>query len=113
MRLESFAQIPLRELDVIYQIAELAADVYRDEDEGGNRFHSEVTRKCDPVVEALFDIATCHAFCCPLRLCDLRDARADHFVHDVRGIRRFLDPKKRVLRDGFLPLHAAALEATR
>jgi len=113
MRLESFAQIPLRELDVIYQIAELAESVYRDEDDAGNRCHSAVTRHIDPRVEALFDIATCHAFCCPLRLCDLRDARIDHFVHDVRGIRRFLDPKKRVLRNGFLPLHAAALEAAR
>lgn len=110
MKIESFAQIPLRELYVIHDIAELAVEVYRDEDnvrERAKRNTSEVSL----LTEVFFDLASCHAFCCPLRLCQLRDAPASYFVHDILGIRRNLDPKARVLKNGWMPRYAAALEA--
>lgn len=111
MRFQSFAQIPLRELDVIYEIAAQAVELYHDMfDEVHHESSANITEKNDTLLEVFLSIATCHAFCCPLRLVELRDARADNFVHDVRGIRKYLDPKKRTL-SGFLPLHAAALEA--
>lgn len=107
MRFQSFAHIPLRELDVIYEIAVQAAEVYRDENAICNEQRD--TENNDTLLEAFLSIATCHAFCCPLRLVALRDAKAIDFVHDVRGIRKFLNPKTRTL--GFLPLHAASTEA--
>ena len=110
MKVESFAQIPLREIYVIYDIAELAVEVYRDEDKERGRSKKN-TSEVSLLTEVFFDLASCHAFCCPLRLCQLRDATADYFVHDILGIRRHLDPKKRTLKNGWMPRYAATLEA--
>jgi hypothetical protein len=98
LRFQSFAQLPLTEIDLIYDIADRAFAIY--EDDGQDK----------PLFNAFLDIATCHAFCCPLRLRELRDAGIEEFVSDVLGIKRHLEPKKRVLRGGFLPRYSASTE---
>jgi hypothetical protein len=52
------------------------------------------------------DIATCHAFACPLRLKDLAGAEEDAFLFDVRNIYRLLNRRTRWLDEGFVPRYA-------
>lgn len=66
----------------------------------------------DPL-ELFADLAACHAAICRLRLDELRQARVDHFAHDVFGIRDHLDRTAGRLRDGFTPRYAAPAEMSR
>lgn len=58
------------------------------------------------VTQLTLDIATCHAFACPLRLKDLADAEDANFLHDVRNIYRLLNRRTRQLDEGFIPRYA-------
>ena len=98
MRFQSFAQLSIAEIDLIHDIADRALPIY--EDDGQDK----------PFLNAYLDIAACHAFCCPLRLRELRDAGIEEFVSDILGIKRHLQPKKRVLGGGFLPRYSASTE---
>ena len=99
MRFLSFAQMTIAEIDLVGEIADRAFPIYEDDGEDKALFN------------AFLDVATCHAFCCPLRLRELRDAGIEEFVSDILGIKRYLEPKKRVLGGGFLPRYSASTEA--
>jgi hypothetical protein len=89
-------------LDLIYDLAERAAELYT---YAGERGHDATFR--DMVRSVFCDLITCHADCCPLRLKELSEAPITDFVHDIMGIRRNLERGKRRLKGGFIPRYAA------
>jgi hypothetical protein len=85
----------LEELRLVKQIAARAAKLYADLGE----------QDVNPVyIEA--EISACHVHVCPLRLKDFAEADDVNFSHDIGGIHRHLNMKKRLLEDCFLPRFA-------
>jgi len=60
-----------------------------------------------PVMDASMDVAAIHLNDCKLRLKELLDTDVSNFLHDIFGIRRFIDRKTGTLTDCFLPRFSA------
>jgi hypothetical protein len=81
-----FADHTPEELEIVEEIAKRAVDL---------NIH-------DDPIHAMMDISATHKFC-PLRLADLLAADDFNFIHDVGGIRRFLNRDKLYLMSCFVP----------
>jgi len=99
MHCDAYAHLSMTEINLLGEIAMRGSVAF--EEEWGDQAYAH----------AFLTLATCHAFVCPLRLRDLLNAPILDFMHEIRGIRINLAPRKRLLKGNFLPAYAAAIEA--
>ena len=57
------------------------------------------------------DLRAVHQVIAPLNLRQLLIAEHEQFMHDIRGVRQWLDRRTLTLGNGFLPHHAIPMEA--